>query len=375
MAREAKVLDVIEHVYSAALDGERWPLALTALADLVGGVDATLDARGEVYTQPLFFAAGNRLPRLEVENYLNHYARISPRIPYIQTLASGSVCHDYDFISERQIDRNEFYSDFLGPGGLRYVAAGVLINRPGNLSAVAVHRSPSQGQPDASDLSILRRLVPHVTRALDLHFRLEKQDGREKRFQSLIDRLPQAIITLDDRGQVQFANEPAAAVLRKDDGIKLHGRRLHFADATANRQMAAALNDYLKGGADAGISSSGQVVARRPSGRPAFVLALHRLSGIGAVYEDSVTPAIAVFISDPEMSAQPRTSVLAQVFSLTRREADLAVALLQGRTLRDQADARGVKISTERSHLKSLMQKTDTHRQTDLVRLLASFVA
>lgn len=139
--------------------------------------------------------------------------------------------------------------------------------------------------------------------------------------------------------------------------------------------MAAALNDYLKGGPDAGISSSDHVVARRPSGRPAFVLVLRRLPGIGTVYEDSVAPAIAVFISDPEMSAQPRASVLAQVFSLTRREADLAVALLQGWTLRDQADARGVKISTERSHLKSLMQKTGTHRQADLVRLLSGFVA
>lgn len=141
------------------------PAALTAIADLLGGVDTTLEVHREVSAKPLFFAAGKRLPSVGIEDYLSHYAPICPRIPYFKTLAHGSVCHDYDFISEWQMDRDEFYADFLGPAGLRYAAAGILFNRPGKLGGVYVHRSQSQGQADTSDLSALWRLVPHVARA------------------------------------------------------------------------------------------------------------------------------------------------------------------------------------------------------------------
>lgn len=375
MERESQVLDIIENVYSAALDGGQWPTALTAIADLLGGVDTTLEVHREAGARPLFFAAGSRLPPSSVDDYLSHYAQICPRIPYLTTLATGSVGHDHAFLSERQMDQDEFYADFLGPEDLRYFAAGTLMNRPGMLGGVYVHRSPRQGPADEATLSLLKHLVPHLARALRLHFHLKMQSAREVGFLALIDRLPQAVVTLDDRSEIQFANEPAAAILKKADGVELHGRRLRLADAAANGRMTKALNDLFKGDLGAESLTDGQIVARRPSGRPPYVLAMYRLSAFRTVYENMAGPTAAIFIYDSAAAVRPRAPLLAQAFSLTRREAELAVALLQGRSLRERAEARGVKISTERSHLKSLMHKTGTRRQAELVRLLAGFVA
>ena len=369
------ILDAVENIYSAALDDARWPAALTAFADILGGVDATLEVHRQVGDRPLFFAAGDRLPQSGVEDYLGYYAHICPRIPYFARLATGSIGYDYDFMSDRQMDRDEFYADFLGAYDLRYFTAGILINRPGVLGGVYVHRSKRQGHADEADLALLKRLVPHLARALDLHHRLERQCARDRGFLALIDRLPQAIVTLDARGQVQFANDAATEIARQGDGVALNGGRLHVADAGANKRMAAALKDLLQGDSVAGLATSRQLIACRPSGRAAYVLILHRLPGFRAVYQDAVAPAAAVFIYDPEMPVRPQGAALAQAFALTPREADLAVGLLQGRTLQEQAGLRGVKVSTERGHLKTLMQKTDTHRQADLVRLLAGFAA
>lgn len=374
MVQESQVLDFVGDIYSAALDGARWPAVLTALADLLGGLDTTLEVHRDVGARPLFFTAGNRLPELGVDDYLGHYASICPRIPYLATLAAGSVGHDLDFISEQQMDRDAFYADFLGPDDLRYFAAGILINQPGMLGGAYVHRTPRQGAADKATLSLLKQLVPHLSRALDLHFQLESQHARETRFLDLIGRLPKAIVTLDDQGDVLFANEAAAAAIRKGDGLVLLGRRLHLSDAAANRRMAVALKDVLTDALAVEPSINSQVFAPRPSGHAPYVLAVHRLSGFRAVYEDPAAPAAVVFIHDPELPGQISAPALAQTFSLTRRESELALALLQGRTLREQADSRGVKVSTERTHLKSLLQKTGTHRQTDLVRLLARFV-
>lgn len=373
MAPAADLLDAVDTVYAAALDGGRWGRALTEVADLLGGVDATLEVHHRIGTRPFFFASGTRLPPVGIDAYLAYYAKVCPRIPYVASLKTGGVGCDHGFISEAQIDRNEFYADFLGPSRLRYFAAGMLVNKPGRLAGVYVHRSPTQGHPGDSDLSLLSRLVPHVARSLDLHLRLKERAAGETRILDLLDRLPQAILTLDDRGDVLFANETAAAMLRHDDGLKLRDGRFRLGDTTANGLMVRILGDLLKRDLDAGMAAGGHVVARRPSGRAAYVLTVHRLSGVRETYEDAVIPAAAIFVYDPEMSTRPRASALAQAFSLTPREAALAVSLFEGWTLREHAEARGVTYTTERTHLRSLMLKTATHRQTDLVRLLAGF--
>ena len=62
----------------------------------------------------------------------------------------------------------------------------------------------------------------------------------------------------------------------------------------------------------------------------------------------------------------PRT-----LYSLSRREADLAFSIANGATPQDYARDAKLEISTVRSQLKSVFLKTGTHRQTELVRLLS----
>ena len=58
-------------------------------------------------------------------------------------------------------------------------------------------------------------------------------------------------------------------------------------------------------------------------------------------------------------------------YGLTRAEAALCRSLLEARTLQEHAEARGVLISTVRSHVKSLLHKTGSPRQTTLVATLS----
>ena len=54
-------------------------------------------------------------------------------------------------------------------------------------------------------------------------------------------------------------------------------------------------------------------------------------------------------------------------FNLTPAEARLVVRLIAGESLRPCAKALGIKYETVRTHLKSVFQKTRTHRQAELV--------
>jgi DNA-binding NarL/FixJ family response regulator len=64
-------------------------------------------------------------------------------------------------------------------------------------------------------------------------------------------------------------------------------------------------------------------------------------------------------------------AILTGAFDLTPSEAMLAADLLCGLTVVQVATKRGRSVATVRTHLASVLAKTDTTGQSDLVRLLS----
>jgi DNA-binding CsgD family transcriptional regulator len=79
---------------------------------------------------------------------------------------------------------------------------------------------------------------------------------------------------------------------------------------------------------------------------------------------------LACLMVELHAGPQDRAAVLRQRYRLTMAEAALAVALGEGRTLRDIAAARDISINTLRVQLQAIFAKTACHRQSDLVRLV-----
>src|SRR5215468_2041162 len=63
----------------------------------------------------------------------------------------------------------------------------------------------------------------------------------------------------------------------------------------------------------------------------------------------------------------PQADFLETRFGLSPGEARLVALLFAGASLRSCAKALGIKYETARSYLKSAFQKTETHRQAELV--------
>ena len=59
-----------------------------------------------------------------------------------------------------------------------------------------------------------------------------------------------------------------------------------------------------------------------------------------------------------------------RLYGLTMTEADVAVRIARGADLQEISDELSVSIATVRKHLQHVFDKTDTHRQAELVRLL-----
>ncbi|MFO1048452.1 MAG: helix-turn-helix transcriptional regulator [Geminicoccaceae bacterium] len=81
-------------------------------------------------------------------------------------------------------------------------------------------------------------------------------------------------------------------------------------------------------------------------------------------------PVAALLIVDPDRRTTTSAAHLRDLYSLTPAECRTALALLDGASLQDVAAHFAVSVNAVRVHLRHLFEKTGTHRQSELVRLL-----
>jgi DNA-binding CsgD family transcriptional regulator len=160
----------------------------------------------------------------------------------------------------------------------------------------------------------------------------------------------------------------AETLLAQLDGLKTDDRQLvatHPDSRTAFKlAIGSAIHARVTGGAGGGVR------LRRRSGRSDW-LAL--TSPYPRFLEHLPVPTPSVIVRILELEARPTLSeVHADLFHFTHREIEIASALLEGHSIDSLAARLGISRNTARVHLQSLFRKTDTNRQSDLVRMLST---
>jgi DNA-binding CsgD family transcriptional regulator len=80
-----------------------------------------------------------------------------------------------------------------------------------------------------------------------------------------------------------------------------------------------------------------------------------------------------VSLTDFAASRRPRGSLLKELYGLSAAEARVAQRLAEGEAPNDIAEPLGLRPSSVRQVVKSILAKTDTHRQSQLTALLCRF--
>ena len=83
-------------------------------------------------------------------------------------------------------------------------------------------------------------------------------------------------------------------------------------------------------------------------------------------------PLALLIVADPEAPAPLEPQALQTLFGLTPWEARLAVSLANGKKLEEIAQSAHVSLNTAKTQLRIAFEKTGTHRQAELVKLVLS---
>jgi DNA-binding CsgD family transcriptional regulator len=167
------------------------------------------------------------------------------------------------------------------------------------------------------------------------------------------------VVIVDEDGGLVHTNSSASALISVGDVVQLKGNTV----TAVNEGSRAALTQILASGTHA---ASSLPLRKRQGGD--LIASVLPLSNSGSQSKLRTSHA-AIFFHDPDREIQLPGEALAKLYRLTGAELRLLLALAHGLTLLEVAGKSGTALTTVRSHLKNLFEKTGKSRQSELVQL------
>ncbi len=359
-------LQTIETVYASGLDSTRLPEALKATSELLGSAAATLEVFDKsVQRHDAFYAAG--VPTVARTSYLEHFATLNPRMPFILRHHAGHVAWDHQILDEAGMRRDPFYAEFLAHLGLRYFLGAVLEHTPEKIALLSVQRTRKQGHVDNREVALMQRLFPHYQRAHDMMTRLKVAGDGRNLLENTLDWLSDGVALLRADGDIVYANQALRAFAQRGDGCRILDRAIEFVSPDAQRRFGAALSAVLRIGDPSCDAHPTDFPAPRSEAMPAYIVSVRPLMSGQTHASQHAHAEIMVLIRDPLWRYTAASRILQEMFSLTNAEAHLAQALCNGTTTGSYAIERHVSLNTVYSHLKRIREKTGCKSVPELI--------
>jgi DNA-binding CsgD family transcriptional regulator len=371
LMNNARLRRVLLSAYDAAIDAREWTKCLRELTDTLrstmsglhyfdrnhanGGITQFVGADPQwLHDYDVYYASRNAF-----------LIRSGHKFQSGTTLPSEALCPD------EELRRTEWYNDYLKPHRIDRNIGVCLFHEAGVMTNLTIMR-PTRSFTER-ELQFVRAVVPHVQQAVRLHRRLEGVSLQEPWSAELLDRVPAGLVLINAKGSIVHMNETARAMIATDDGLSVTRSELRGATTTDTNQLRAAIRFALDDATlqDADVSSQAMPVRlKRPSMRQplsAIVVPLTRQPS------DVQAPIRAVaVISDPERRPRLDSAVLSNLFGLTKTEVRVLATLLGGDSVANVADRLRISTQTARTHVKRILRKTGTHRQSELVTRMST---
>ncbi len=335
MHSEETLRTLVGRIYDAAVDPTLWPEAMRGISGMMGAAASVAYYANKDLTEiPLLVQHG--VDDAALREFGEHYLSIDPRVDYIARNPRDVVC-DYMHHSESEMDRSEYYDWLTNSYNLKYYIGGAIPGIDGLKGYCSVNRTQKQGHADAADMRLFAILKQHLVRSMQIRLKTRWVElGRESALDAL-DQLRQGVIFVDRDHCIVWMNRFARRLVAASDGLRTVDRRLRAQAPTDSSALSAALKGAIQARSSVVSIPGGAVSVRRSTGHSPLLLLVTPAPQNDAHIEMRATAAL-VFVSDPETAAGQPTQNLRRFYGLTEREAHLAIALAQGKSVADYAD-------------------------------------
>lgn len=361
--------ELVKAVYYGPLEEQPWQTFLRLFRKAVKADFATLLLRPPKPGDPgVVYNAVVHSPEVYQAYNENYFALDS-----FVNLPHGKVVTLSEYMDESSLISSEYFKRYMQPIDVFYVMGADLTDQSGMNVRLRVTRHQQAQDFDQEDKAICELVLPHLLQSIELNAQLRLVESERGVFENAIDQLSMGSILIDEKGEVARVNQVAQAILSENNGIKIVNGRLVLIGHNDNRSLQMLINTVLEA-----------YTKRTPGYVKAIRVERSQASSLGLLIrpmsqtphcDDLHTPAVVVFISDPDRKLGAPDHILNQLFGFTPAESKLALLLANGLTLEEASSELDVSRNTAKSHLSAIFSKTGVSRQTKLVQLILNSVA
>jgi DNA-binding CsgD family transcriptional regulator len=371
---EQVALQLIPLLYDAAVQEGEMVRFVDGLTPELGAFSAGVSLQLPGFGRPPSIYESDADPGA-IRSYQEYYHRLDPKIPRMARSNLYQLEEITRDLSPEKMKHSEFYNDFVvsNDRALAPHYAAVIDTEEGRPVASFFVRNRRVGSPrPISDRGrrLVEILIPHVASARRVWASIREADALDQGLRSALDSMEMGVVLVDVSQRICWASRAAEAILASRDGLRLEGGEIRADSRSDNAHLQRQICDAIRMRTGAHLATGGVVSLSRPSGRRSLEVVVAPLGYDSTLRSVTPTGGALVFVLDPEAGLPDEQEVLRALYGFTPAEAYLARLLADDLSLSEAAARAGITVQTARHRLKSLFEKTNTHRQSSLVRLL-----
>ena len=362
---------IIADIYDASLDPGLWPSVFEKVGGYVQSSTASVISQDTLSkTAQLYFSWGTETRYAEL--YVERYCKLNPMFPTILLLGVGETRLIPDCLPREEFCRTRFAREWVTPQGYIDGLFSIVDKSATSCALFAVFRHLRDGFVDEEMRRRFDLITPHIRRALLIGKVIDLHKVQAAQLADSLDTLAAGMFLVDATSHIAHANASGQGLLRDAGVLRAPGGRLGAIDPDADQALQDTFARSARG--DAAVGRRGIAVPLRARDDTRYVANVLPLTSgarrnAGTVY--AATAVVFVHRATLDMPSPPE--VLAREFHLTPAELRVLFAIIEVGSAPEVAAVLGISEGTVRTHLHRLYGKTNTTRQTELVRLVAGY--
>ena len=297
----------------------------------------------------------------DLANWQNYYIGIDPWVEALAQSETNTFYRGDEIVKRRDFLKTECANDFTLPLGI-HSAVGVTIEQPTNKNkiVIALQQDSMRGNLPDETFHYLQHMTPHIEQAVSLAGDTLSLHKHQK---SLLEQFAQPSFICDSTASVAEMNMAAAALLSSNPAVSLKQARLGL----ANSRLEMRLKRMIVDATSLTDINAGHFLRLQDGYTDILIKVTPWLDG----NRDPFASRQALVMMKPTTDIYTIDSIaIGAFFNLSSRESQIAQSIALGLTAKELALKYKVKESTIRSHIKSILLKTDCNNQVRLVAVL-----
>ncbi len=228
----------------------------------------------------------------------------------------GSIVVSERIIEPAELERTEFYGEWLRPQKLKHAATSPLMRKRARSLNLGLVRDSKHGEYQREEVRYLERLLPHFQRAVEIAERLEAASLTRQASLDAISASGACVILVDERRRIMFASEAAESLLAGAGPFSAAGGQLHAVLRREDDRLAAA----ARRAAGASGAACGDIFTLHCPADTAFTIAISPAPAIGIGFFHH-GPLAMVLVGRPRVHLRsvPRRSAGSSAYRGPRR--------------------------------------------------------